>query len=157
MARDEQTREKFLEILATTPFINHACKKVGISRATIYRWMKDNYRFRQKVLKATDNGRENLIEVAEVSLINKVRTGDLGAVKFFLTHNSKRYSARPDSSNMKPERSDSTSAFIGADGRLLISEKTKALIRKEEKEEWEAGKEERNRKNRIMGFPNSIL
>ncbi len=96
MTRNEQTREKFLEVLAEKPFINCACAQIGVSRSTIYRWMKDNYRFKRKVLKAITNGRENVTEIAETALVKEVSRGNMRAIEFFLKYNSKRYSRHAD-------------------------------------------------------------
>lgn len=91
MAHNGDTRARFLQILADTPFVNQAAKKVGVSRAQIYRWKKDNKEFREEMDKALAEGRENLIEVSEMSLVKKIRDGDTGATKYFLAHNSERY------------------------------------------------------------------
>ncbi len=143
MARSSDERKKFLEILATTPFINHACKKVGVSRATIYRWMHSNYRFKQKVLKAQNSGRENLIELAEVTLVNKVRNGDLGAAKFFLTHNSNRY--RNKVQIVETESNNSMDSFRSEDGEIRVSKQTAEMLRNER------GEKQKHR-NRSLGF-----
>lgn len=94
MAHNDDTRKKILEILETTPFINHAAKKVGIGRATVHRWMSEDAQFKSAVEHALSSGRENLGEVAESVLVKKIREESLGAVKFYLQHNSHRYSAR---------------------------------------------------------------
>ena len=94
MAKNSDTRVKFIQIIADTPFVNHACKKVGISRATFYRWMKDNKGFRDAVSQALKDGRENTVEIAEAVLLKKMREGDLGATKYYLSFNSERYAPR---------------------------------------------------------------
>lgn len=91
MAKHNDTRAKTLEMIAEMPFVNQACKKAGISRATFYRWKKDNPEFREGVKKALSEGRENIAEIAEVMLMKRVRDGDMNAIKFALTHNSERY------------------------------------------------------------------
>jgi len=146
MARHSYEREKFLEILATTPFINHACKKTGISRATIYRWMKDNVRFRQKVTKAVNRGRENLEEIAEMSLAKKIQGGDLGAIRFYLAHNSGRYRTKPMNSTdseytekkgkQKSLLQEVSDAFVGPNGKIAISDKTFEEMMKKDAEKW---------------------
>lgn len=145
MVRSSDEKKKFLEILANTPFINHACKKVGISRATIYRWMHSNYRFKQKVLKAQNSGRENLVELAEVTLVNKVRNGDLAAAKFFLTHNSNRYRNKVQIIDPAIKSAEEESVFLERDGEVRVSKQTAEMLRKK-KEETE------KRKNDALGF-----
>ena len=91
MSHRKEEIEEFLDILATTPFVSHACKKAGISKATIYRWMEADPRFKKKALQALADGRKNLIDVAEIALVGKIKESDMNAIKYFLSHNSKRY------------------------------------------------------------------
>lgn len=91
MAKHNDTRAKTIQMIAEMPFVNQACKKAGISRATFYRWKKDNPEFREGVKKALSEGRENIAEIAEVMLMKRVRDGDMNAIKFTLNHNSDRY------------------------------------------------------------------
>lgn len=91
MAKHNDTRAKTIEMIAEMPFVNQACKKAGISRATFYRWKKDNPEFREGVDKALKEGRENISEIAEVMLMKRVRDGDINAIKFTLAHNTTRY------------------------------------------------------------------
>src|SRR6266481_7285936 len=144
MARNEQDKESFLEILANTPFINHACKKAGISRATVYRLIKDDYRFKQKVNRALKSGRVNLVEVAETVLVKKIQAGEFGPIKFFLSHNSKRYQNNSDIEEAELEKEEKSSSFIGSEGMLLITKHTNELLEEQDKEE-------RDRKSRAMG------
>ena len=105
MAHNGDDTKIFLENLKQMPFIQVACKNSSISRATIYRWMKDNDRFRRKVQKAIKTGREGLIEIAEIALVKKFRSGDMNAIKFFLP-----------------------------DGNILVSKQAADLIKKEDSE-----------------------
>lgn len=94
MAYNTDTKARFLEILADMPFVIHASKKVGISRSTIYRWIKDDVDFRKAVEKAQSSGRENIVEMCELALVKKVREGDVGSAKFMLMNNSERYAPK---------------------------------------------------------------
>jgi len=91
MAKTSDDKSRLLQILAEAPLIGPACKKVGISRATFYRWMKDNLDFRIEVEKAMKSGRENLNDVGESGLVGLMREKNLGAIKYYLEHNSDRY------------------------------------------------------------------
>ena len=94
MTRSSDDRSRFLQILADTPFLFHACKKAGISRAAVYRWMKSNPEFKKAVHKMLDEGRINMTEIGEIALMKKVQQGETGAIRFLLMHNSERYMAR---------------------------------------------------------------
>ena len=146
MAHNEQDRERFLDILATTPFIIYACKKSGISRAAVYRWMKDNRRFKRKVEKALQVGRENFNEIAESMLFNLVRKGNFGAIKFYLVNNSKRYRSKPvDYEEVFTKENDPHATIMGPDGMITVTKRTADMIRQKEKEREE-------KKRRAMGW-----
>jgi len=91
MAKHGSDRTKIVQILSESPLVGGACKKVGIARSTFYRWMKDNPDFRNAVDRALESGRSHLCEFAESSLLKKIKEGDIGATKFFLSNNDPRY------------------------------------------------------------------
>ena len=91
MARYSDEKSQLIQILTETPTITYACKKVGISRATYYRWIKDNPGFKKKVNRALDYGRKYWCEIAESALMKAIKDGNIHAVKYFLSNNDKRY------------------------------------------------------------------
>lgn len=91
MARNRDDQNRFLQILSEVPLIAPACKKAGISRATIYRWMKSNPDFRASVEEAQKSGRRNLEDAAESTILTLIREKNFSAAKYYLEHNSDRY------------------------------------------------------------------
>ena len=89
--RTSLEKSKFLEILRERPFVSYACKKVGISKATIYRWIKNNANFKEKVDNALHFGRKELIDIAEMALYKKINEGDGPSIRYFLTNNDSKY------------------------------------------------------------------
>ncbi|BFD24834.1 MAG: hypothetical protein JST_000142 [Candidatus Parcubacteria bacterium] len=89
--RTNLEKSKFLEILRERPFISYACKKVGISKATIYRWIKNNANFKEKVDNALHFGRKELIDITEMALYKKINEGDGPSIRYFLANNDSRY------------------------------------------------------------------
>jgi len=89
--RTSDEKSVFLETLKEMPFISYAAKKSGIARSTIYRWMKDNQEFNKLVTKTSKDGRDQLVDLAEMMLVKLIKEGNLKAITFFLMHNSKRY------------------------------------------------------------------
>ncbi len=85
------TRNQIVEILSEKPFINYACKKAGIARATVYRWIKDIPEFRQAIDEALKHGRANAGEIAESKLLKLVNEGDFRAIQYYLNNNDPRY------------------------------------------------------------------
>lgn len=84
-------KSKFTEYLRETPLVNLACKKVGISRATYYRWYKDDREFRESVQKVIRQGRANINDLAEATLIKMIKGENFHAIRFWLQHNNSRY------------------------------------------------------------------
>jgi hypothetical protein len=89
--RGKFERLKFIQILEDTPFISYAAKKSGVAKATIYRWMKSDSNFQSAVDLALESGRRHLSDIAEMALTEKIKSKDLGAIKFYLQNNNKRY------------------------------------------------------------------
>jgi hypothetical protein len=89
--RTSDDKKRIVEILSENPWIYIACKKVGISRATFYRWKKEDKTFASQTNEALAHGRENIKDVCEAQLMKKVKAENLDAIKFALQHNNKRY------------------------------------------------------------------
>lgn len=84
-------KSKFIEYLRETPLVSFACKKVGIARATYYRWFKDDREFREQIQEVLHHGRENVNDLAEATLIKMIKNENFNATRFWLQHNKKRY------------------------------------------------------------------
>ena len=89
--KSKKDKEKLFEALRETPWISIACKRVGIHPSTFYRWKKEDPEFSSKLEPAIQAGRDNSIDFCESALMKKVAQGDLGAIKFALTHNHCKY------------------------------------------------------------------
>ena len=83
--------EKLLQILAETPVVSFACKKIGLDRTTFYRWHKDNIHFREKVDNILRIGRMNINDMAEASVIKEINDGNMRANIFWLQYNHPTY------------------------------------------------------------------
>jgi hypothetical protein len=91
---DEETKEKLIEELTKTGNIYLACGKLRISRASFYRFRRD-LNFKKRANIAIRCGRDNTCGMVEGFLILKAKT-DLGAMKYFLGHNSPKYKPSPN-------------------------------------------------------------
>lgn len=94
MAKTLSDRSKLLEILRENPYVNLACKKVGISRATFYRWQNGNPEFRAAVKAALEAGNVYLNEIAKAKLADSVKKGEKWAVQFQLSHRDPDYAPK---------------------------------------------------------------
>ena len=133
MAHSEEDRKKFLETLAATPFIRHAARKAGIHPSTIYNWMECDPDFKKKLKRALKSGRSSLVEVGEVALVNKVRDGDMGAIKYLLANNSKRYGSKIPLRPPEPKEDEPPRPVW--DGQVTVSKATADIIERLRKSE----------------------
>lgn len=85
------TKRRLLIELEKSGNIYVSCLKLGINRATFYRWRQENKEFRKKADRATQDGRANNCDIAEHSLMRKVKDGNMEAIKYILGHNSTKY------------------------------------------------------------------
>ena len=87
-------KSTFLEALRESPVVARAAKKAGISKATIYRWMKDIPEFRRAVNSAIKEGNAHTGEMVEMILVKKAMEGNFNAMKFYLTNNNPKYAPK---------------------------------------------------------------
>ncbi len=84
-------RKVFLEELSETPIVAIVCKRVGLSRQTIYRWCAEDKAFKEKFDGCIGRGRDSINDLAESKLISLINEGKLGAIKYWLGNNKQNY------------------------------------------------------------------
>lgn len=89
--RTPSDKERFLEELKEIPIVSAVCKRVGISKASVYRWLKDDLDFAKEVENALSKGRDTVTDLAEGQLISLIKKGNLQAIKTWLESNTDRY------------------------------------------------------------------
>lgn len=82
---------KFIEELERVHIISLACKNVGLSRQTVYRWMSEDQKFKEKVYRAIEMGIESVCDLAESKTVSAIDKGEAWAIKFWLTNRHKDY------------------------------------------------------------------
>jgi hypothetical protein len=90
--RQSKQKEQFIELFKKTPIVQIVCERVGISRATYYRWQKEDSSFYAEIVKSEQEGRSFLNDAMESILIQKAKDGDTTALIFYLKNNHPRYS-----------------------------------------------------------------
>jgi ACT domain-containing protein len=89
MIKDKQKVE-FIEQLKKIPIIQIVCERTGISRATYYRWRKENKNFCEEADAAIVDGETLIGELSESQLISLIKSKNFQAIKLWLkTHNPK--------------------------------------------------------------------
>ena len=90
-ARKAREQAMLLEQLRKMPIIQVACEKAGVSRATYYRWRKEDEAFATSADEAIQNGVSLVSDMAESQLLTGIRDGNLGAVMYWLKHRNSNY------------------------------------------------------------------
>ena len=85
---------KLIEMLEKNPIVAVAIQKIGIARSTFYRWKESDPEFYVNVELAINKGVSEINDIAENHLVNKVKQGDSGSVRFWLTHRKDEYKYR---------------------------------------------------------------
>jgi ACT domain-containing protein len=102
--------------LKKTPIVQVSCKKVGISRATFYRWKKEDKEFANDAEAAIEEGLGLINDMAESQLITAIKEGNLTGIIFWLKNHHRQYSPKLE--------------VTTKDGDIPLTEEQKILIKK---------------------------
>ena len=89
--RQEKQKAQVIEMLKKTPIIQIVCDKTGVSRATYYRWKKEDATFAKQAEEALDDGAKLVSDLAESQLISAIRSGNMTAIIFWLKYHHPSY------------------------------------------------------------------
>ena len=92
--RIDGNKKNLIDELRRTPIVGVACKKVGVSRATYYRWRAESEIFCQQTDRAIKNGVDNINDFAESKLIRLMDDNNPGAIFYWLNHRHPDYSPK---------------------------------------------------------------
>lgn len=84
VSRQRQEKSLIVEQLRKTPIVQIACEKLGIARATFYRWKKEDAAFASMADEALFEGVLLMNDMAESQLLSAIREGDMTAIMFWL-------------------------------------------------------------------------
>jgi predicted DNA-binding transcriptional regulator AlpA len=110
---------KFLEELSKNPNITYVCSKVGLSRQTIYRWIKEDEKFNTLFQNAIALGFDSIGDFAYSKLFENVKKGSQRAIEFCLKRHSPTYM---DPENNKHNKLDNKVEWVIIDGTSDNSE-----------------------------------
>ncbi len=91
MDHNKKIKEEFIKEVEKTPILRLVCKKVGVSKSSIYRWRKQDQTFDKAIKLAQEEGTENINDLAESKLISAINDKNLRAIVFWLKNNSDKY------------------------------------------------------------------
>jgi len=92
--RTETNKQLIIEQLKKTPIVQVACEKVGVGRASYYRWRKDDSDFAKEADQALHEGNQLVNDMAESQLLSAIRDKHLTAIIFWLKHHHPRYATK---------------------------------------------------------------
>ncbi len=93
-ARKSREQAMLLEQLRKMPIVQIACEKAGVSRATYYRWKKEDETFAKAADEALIDGTALVSDMAESQLLSQIRDNNLGAVMYWLKHRNPNYNTK---------------------------------------------------------------
>ena len=92
--RQEKEKQAIIDMLKKTPIVQIVCEKTGVSRATYYRWRKDDQEFARETDEALTQGSSLINDLAESQLISSIRDKNLTAIIFWLKHHHPSYATK---------------------------------------------------------------
>ena len=120
--RQEVNKRLLLEQLKKIPVVEIACQKVGIGRATYYRWRNEDKTFTKDSDEAIREGRELGSDMAESQILKAIRDGNLTAAFFWLKHHNKDYinkleiSSPQETEHLTPEQQETVKKALALSG-----------------------------------------
>ncbi|MEK7167884.1 MAG: phBC6A51 family helix-turn-helix protein, partial [Patescibacteria group bacterium] len=104
--RQEKNKSDLVEQLKKTPIIELTCKKVGVGRATFYRWRRDDPEFAQQVEQSLDEGLATISDLAESKLISAIQNDNLSATIFWLKSRHQAYKTKVELSTAEKPKEE---------------------------------------------------
>ncbi len=92
--RIKEEKELILEQLKKTPIVQLACEKIGIARATYYRWKNADGKFSILSQEAILEGSRLINDMAESQLLSSIRDGNMTGIIFWLKSHHPSYETR---------------------------------------------------------------
>ena len=91
MKKDKDLKELIIKKLKQTPIVQIVCERVGIGRASYYRWRKEYSKFKKETDEAIIEGLLLVNDMAESQLISAIKDKNLTSIMFWLRHHHKTY------------------------------------------------------------------
>lgn len=92
--RQSKNKSQLLEILKKTPIVQIACEKAGVSRATYYRWRKEDSEFSLSSDQALQDGSLLVNDMAESQMMSAIKDKNMTAIIFWLKHHHPAYATK---------------------------------------------------------------
>ena len=80
-------KQKLVQQLKEIPIPTYVCQKLGVPKATYYKWRKTDDAFRAASDEAILTGKLSINDVAKSQLVKLINNGDYRSISFWLKHN----------------------------------------------------------------------
>jgi hypothetical protein len=92
--KKDRNKDLILEQVRKIPIIQVACEKVGVARATVYRWKDEDEGFRKNLEVALAEGEALINDMGESQLLSLMKEKNWPAISFWLRHRNPRFRER---------------------------------------------------------------
>jgi hypothetical protein len=89
-----QLKHKLVQHLRDIPIATYACQRIGVPKATYYKWRKIDQIFREASDEAIITGKLTLNDVAKSQLVKLIKEGDYRSISFWLKHNDADFGSK---------------------------------------------------------------
>jgi len=94
ISKQKWQKNAVCEQLKKTPIVQIACEKVGLSRASYYRWRKTDKKFAEEADKSSCEGILLINDLAESKLISMIHDKNPTAIIFWLKNRHRDYAQK---------------------------------------------------------------
>ena len=91
MAKKNKVRKEFLEELKKVPIVQVACERVGVSRNSVYRWKREDKKFKEEMEQALAEGEALVNDMSESQLLALIKEKNWSAISFWLRHRNPKF------------------------------------------------------------------
>lgn len=148
--RQVEQRRLLVDQLRKIPIIQVACEKVGVSRATYYRWTNEDPAFATEVDTAIMEGTAFINDMAESQLIAAIKDQNFPAISFWLRHRHKAFADKLQveaTVTAKPPELGQEEAALVADALRLLGERRQQILNETTYAETKTGQVDGNNGN----------
>lgn len=129
--RQKEQKMMMIEQLQKIPIVQIACEKIGVSRATYYRWLDDDQTFAAQTQEAILVGTNFINDMAEGALIAAIKDQNFPAISFWLRHRHKAFADKLQVEAVvtaKPPELSAEDASLVADALHRLGERRQEII-----------------------------
>jgi len=87
-------KTKLVQELKEIPIPTFVCQKLGVPKATYYKWKQTDSAFQEACDEAVMRGKLNVNDLAKSKLIKLINDGDYRSISFWLKHNDPDFNPR---------------------------------------------------------------